>query len=110
MKSFWKNSHPGIKFCVTLALFQPLAVAEETVRNQKSGVTFKARLLTIDANEGVSAGDIDGDGVTDIVAGRNWFAAVIGQLGRYGVLKIGTATFKAMGTFYSMLMTTAVWM
>ena len=35
--------------------------------------TFTARLLTIDGNEGVAAGDVDGDGKTDIVAGRNWF-------------------------------------
>lgn len=34
---------------------------------------YQARLLTLDANEGIAAGDIDGDGVTDLVAGRNWF-------------------------------------
>ncbi len=34
---------------------------------------FVARLLTIDANEGIAAGDIDGDGQADIVAGRNWY-------------------------------------
>ncbi len=35
--------------------------------------TFQARLLALDANEGIAAGDIDGDGLTDLVAGRNWF-------------------------------------
>jgi len=40
---------------------------------EDSGVTYTARLLTIDANEGIAAGDVDGDGVTDLVAGRNWF-------------------------------------
>lgn len=40
---------------------------------EESGVKFTTRLLTIDANEGIAAGDVDGDGVTDLVAGRNWF-------------------------------------
>ncbi len=34
---------------------------------------FEVRLLTVDANEGIAAGDVDGDGKLDIVAGRNWF-------------------------------------
>jgi FG-GAP-like repeat/FG-GAP repeat len=36
---------------------------------------FTARLLTIDANEGIAAGDIDGDGKKDLVAGRNWYSS-----------------------------------
>ncbi len=36
-------------------------------------VQFEARLLTIDGNEGIAAGDVDGDGQTDLVAGRNWY-------------------------------------
>ncbi|WP_442512223.1 FG-GAP-like repeat-containing protein [Novipirellula sp. SH528] len=32
-------------------------------------------MLALDANEGIAAGDIDGDGKTDLVAGRNWFSA-----------------------------------
>ncbi len=38
-------------------------------------VAFQPRLLTLDANEGIAAGDIDGDGAIDLVAGRNWFRA-----------------------------------
>ncbi|TWU60363.1 FG-GAP repeat protein [Rubripirellula tenax] len=38
-----------------------------------SSVRFRPRLLTLDANEGIAAGDVDGDGQTDLVAGRNWF-------------------------------------
>ena len=42
---------------------------------ESPGITFRAKLLTLDANEGIAAGDIDGDGRTDVVAGRNWFRA-----------------------------------
>nr|WP_146392413.1 VCBS repeat-containing protein [Allorhodopirellula solitaria] len=34
---------------------------------------FDVRLLTVDSNEGIAAGDIDGDGKLDIVSGRHWF-------------------------------------
>jgi len=34
---------------------------------------FVAKLLHVDANEGIACGDIDGDGVKDLVAGRNWY-------------------------------------
>nr|WP_235908633.1 VCBS repeat-containing protein [Roseiconus nitratireducens] len=30
-------------------------------------------MLALDANEGITAGDVDGDGQTDLVAGRQWF-------------------------------------
>lgn len=30
-------------------------------------------MLALDANEGIVAGDVDGDGVTDLVAGRQWY-------------------------------------
>jgi hypothetical protein len=44
-------------------------------RGDDPGVSFDFRLLTLDGNEGIAAGDIDGDGKTDLVAGRNWFRA-----------------------------------
>ncbi|MGI9472099.1 MAG: FG-GAP repeat domain-containing protein [Rubripirellula sp.] len=34
---------------------------------------FDVKLLAIDANEGIAAGDVDGDGQVDLVAGRNWY-------------------------------------
>lgn len=40
-----------------------------------SGVSFKAKLLAVDANEGIDVADVDGDGKLDVVAGRNWYQA-----------------------------------
>ena len=36
-------------------------------------VTFEVTRLMVDANEGIAAADVDGDGKLDIVAGRNWY-------------------------------------
>src|SRR5690606_6804706 len=36
-------------------------------------VSFDVRLLAVDTNEGCDIGDVDGDGKSDIVAGRNWY-------------------------------------
>jgi hypothetical protein len=44
-------------------------------------VTFAARLLALDANEGIAAGDVDGDGYIDLVAGRSWFRGGDGNSG-----------------------------
>ena len=38
-----------------------------------TAIKYQPKLLTIDGNEGIAAGDIDGDGRTDLVAGRNWY-------------------------------------
>ncbi len=37
--------------------------------------TFTVKPLMVDANEGIAAGDINGDGKIDLVAGRNWYQA-----------------------------------
>lgn len=37
-------------------------------------VQFDIRMLALDANEGIVAGDVNGDGVKDLVAGRQWFS------------------------------------
>ncbi|MDB4338732.1 VCBS repeat-containing protein [Rubripirellula sp.] len=40
---------------------------------QNTDLKFKAKLLHLDANEGIACGDLDGDGIKDLVAGRNWY-------------------------------------
>ena len=40
--------------------------------NEQS-VTFTVRQLAVDANEGIAASDVNGDGKPDIVAGRFWY-------------------------------------
>jgi hypothetical protein len=37
------------------------------------GLKFEVIPLKVDANEGIAAGDVDGDGKMDLVAGRNWY-------------------------------------
>ncbi len=53
--------------CFFAVLSSSYAVRGESPRQ------FQPRLLALDANEGIAAGDVDGDGKTDLVAGRNWF-------------------------------------
>jgi FG-GAP-like repeat/FG-GAP repeat len=43
------------------------------IADPSESVKFEVKLLCIDANEGIAAGDVDGDGKADLVAGRNWY-------------------------------------
>lgn len=40
-----------------------------------ASVAFEIRQLYLDANEGIAVADVDRDGLPDIIAGRNWYAA-----------------------------------
>ena len=50
-----------------------LALLITATARADSPATFTPQLLMLDANEGVTTGDIDQDGKPDIVAGRNWY-------------------------------------
>ena len=41
----------------------------------KSGLKWEVKILTVDSNEGIDVADFNQDGLTDVVAGRNWYAA-----------------------------------
>jgi hypothetical protein len=67
----------GIVLAVSgyLALSLGQSVSAESPAQVVHDLKFQARLLALDANEGIAAGDVDGDGLTDLVAGRNWYRA-----------------------------------
>ncbi|MDA8745595.1 VCBS repeat-containing protein [Rubripirellula amarantea] len=59
---------------------EPQAGSQESHADGSSGpkdtckpCSFEIKLLALDSNEGIAAGDVDGDGITDLVAGRSWF-------------------------------------
>lgn len=43
--------------------------------NDAQPIQWKIKCLAIDRNEGIDVADFDKDGLVDIVAGRNWYAA-----------------------------------
>tara|TARA_B100000519_G_scaffold203049_1_gene223796 strand:+ start:2134 stop:3351 length:1218 start_codon:yes stop_codon:yes gene_type:complete len=51
-----------------------LLIGNAAQAGEKS-VSFSAKLLAVDANEGCAIVDVNNDGKLDLVAGRNWYAA-----------------------------------
>ncbi len=63
-----------VSAAVVLAADKPQAT-EELVIAHSGGLKFRARLLTVDTNEGCDIADVNKDGKPDLIAGRNWYAA-----------------------------------
>ncbi|HBV65726.1 MAG TPA: VCBS repeat-containing protein [Rhodopirellula sp.] len=57
----------------SLTIFIALSCCSTAAFAQDADPQYQVKLLTIDANEGIAAGDVDGDGKPDLVAGRNWY-------------------------------------
>jgi len=57
----------------SLSILIALACSGTPILAQDLDPKYQVKLLTIDANEGIAAGDVDGDGKPDLVAGRNWY-------------------------------------
>ncbi|QEF99849.1 FG-GAP repeat protein [Stieleria maiorica] len=62
-----------VRLCLTLPILITLVSATWTDADAGKPVEFTVRMLALDANEGIAAGDVDGDGKTDLVAGRQWY-------------------------------------
>ena len=60
-----------VAFLLGTCVAAPIALAQDSAL--KPAIRFDVRLLCVDANEGIAAGDIDRDGVDDLVAGRHWY-------------------------------------
>ena len=65
--------HPLHALMLPLAVSAVVLAAGEPLWAEDGGLTFRPRLLAVDANEGIASGDIDRDGRPDLVAGRYWF-------------------------------------
>lgn len=57
----------------SLHVLLTFAVISTTAWSEEPESLYSVKLLTVDANEGIAAGDVDGDGKPDLVAGRNWY-------------------------------------
>lgn len=60
-------------FCCCFATVSLLGPSDSAEGGDGDQPAFEIRLLSVDANEGIAAGDIDKDGHPDLIAGRNWY-------------------------------------
>jgi hypothetical protein len=63
------------KLPLTLFLVSLVCLLTGAAHAGEKSVSFTARLLAVDANEGCAIVDVNNDGKLDLVAGRNWYAA-----------------------------------
>ena len=77
--SCFRTTSKSSDACLAVAVFISAILAPDYLLGQNAqapaSLKFTAKLLTVDANEGIDLADVNGDGKTDVIAGRNWFAA-----------------------------------
>lgn len=71
MNFIWPTS--TLTAAALLACLAAIAADRTTADEPSEALRFKIIPLAVDANEGIAAGDIDGDGKIDLTAGRNWY-------------------------------------
>lgn len=59
------------RFCLAYGMLTSLhgSLADEPQKQWR----YEVRRLAVDANEGAAIADVDGDGLQDVIAGRNWY-------------------------------------
>ncbi len=70
------TTHALLCFLTSLSFSLTTVWSQEVSQSkvsQSKGISFHIRMLALDANEGIAAGDVDGDGKLDLVAGRQWY-------------------------------------
>ncbi len=50
----------------------PLLIPAAVLQAESPSLAWQVRALAVDLNEGVDIADFNGDGIPDVVAGRNW--------------------------------------
>ncbi len=71
MNFIWPTS--TLTTATLLACLAAIPAARAIADEQPEALRFQIIPLAVDANEGIAAGDIDGDGKIDLTAGRNWY-------------------------------------
>ncbi len=51
----------------------PLLIPAAVLQAESPSLAWQVRALAVDLNEGVDIADFNGDGIPDVVAGRNWY-------------------------------------
>lgn len=62
-----------VGFGVVAVIFGTLQTSTGASGDEAKAIKFRIQPLVVDANEGIAAGDVNGDKQLDLVAGRSWY-------------------------------------